>query len=134
MRTYLRLDDAQKLPNNTAVATFSMKVVGQICNRTGMLHGGAASMIIDMCTTLAQAPIARPGYWEFGGVSRVLSVTYLRPIPKDSEILIICEVVQVGKALVTIQARIYRKDGMVLLATGEHNKAAVDLKKRPSSL
>jgi acyl-coenzyme A thioesterase 13 len=134
MRTYLRLVDAQKLPNNTAVATFSMKVVGEICNRTGMLHGGAASMIIDMCTTLAQAPIARADYWEFGGVSRVLTVTYLRPIPKDSEILIVCEVVQVGKALVTIQARIYRKDGMVLLATGEHNKAAVDIKSRPSSL
>lgn len=99
MRTYLGLVDAQKLPNNTAVATFSMTVVHELCNRTGMLHGGAASMIVDMCTTLAQAPIASQGYWEFGGVSRVLTVTYLRPIPKDTEILIVCEVVQVGKAL-----------------------------------
>lgn len=56
-------------------------------------------MIVDMCTTLTQAPLAAPGYWEFGGVSRTLSVTYLRPIPKDTEILIVCEVVQVGKAL-----------------------------------
>lgn len=34
----------------------------------------------------------------------------------------------------TIQAKIYRKAGMVLLATGEHNKAAVDILKRSSSL
>lgn len=64
-----------------------------------MLHGGAAAMIVDMCTTAAQAPVARPGYWVFGGVSRTLSVTYLRPMPKGTEILIACEVMQVGKAL-----------------------------------
>lgn len=99
MRDYLRLIDASKMPNNTAIASFSMLAVGELCNRTGMLHGGATSMIVDMCTTLAQAPLAAPGYWEFGGVSRMLSVTYLRPIPRGTEILIVCEVVQVGKAL-----------------------------------
>jgi acyl-coenzyme A thioesterase 13 len=99
MRTHLQVLDAQKLPNNTAIAKFSMVVVQNLCNRTGMLHGGAMSMIVDMATTLAQAPLATAGYWEFGGVSRTLNVTYLRPIPKDTEILIVCEVMQVGKAL-----------------------------------
>ena len=55
-------------------------------------------MIVDMCTTMAQAPVARTSFWEFGGVSRTLSVTYLRPIPRNTEILIVCEVLQVGKA------------------------------------
>ena len=64
-----------------------------------MMHGGAVSLIIDMATTLSQAPLAAPGFWEFGGVSRTLSVTYLRPIPKNMAILVICDVVQVGKAL-----------------------------------
>lgn len=35
---------------------------------------------------------------------------------------------------VTIQAKIYRRADMVLLCTGEHNKAAVDLKARNMSL
>ena len=99
MRRHLRLVDAYRLPNGMAIATFSMLVTTSLCNRTGMLHGGAASMIVDMCTTMAQAPIAKPGFWHFGGVSRTLSVTYLRPISKDIEILIVCEVMQVGKAL-----------------------------------
>ena len=99
MRTYLKVVDASKLPNNTAVASFSMIAPSEFCNRTGMLHGGAVAMIVDMATTLAQAPLAAPGYWEFGGVSRTLTVTYLRPIPKDTEILIVCEVLQVGRAL-----------------------------------
>lgn len=153
MRTYLRLIDASKRPNNTAIASFSLVVVPEVCNRTGMMHGGAVSMAIDMATTLAQAPLAAPGYWEFGGVSRTLSVTYLRPIPKDTEILIVCEVVQMGRALgesddahgaarttqltcmaVTIHAKVYRRADMVLLCTGEHNKAFVDIKLRHGSL
>ena len=56
-------------------------------------------MIIDMATTLTQAPLAAAGYWEFGGVSRTLTTTYLRPVPMNSEILVCCEVMQVGKAL-----------------------------------
>ena len=35
---------------------------------------------------------------------------------------------------VTSQARIYRRADMVLLCTGEHNKAAVDIKARNGSL
>ena len=99
MRTHLRLIDAYLLPNGMATATFSMIVATDLCSRAGMMHGGAASMMIDMCTTMAQAPVSKPGFWEFGGVSRTLSVTYLRPIPRDTEILIVCEVLQVGKAL-----------------------------------
>lgn len=99
MRTHLKIFSASILPNKTATATFSMVVPGEFCNRTGMMHGGAVSLTVDMATTLAQAPLAAPGFWEFGGVSRTLSVTYLRPIPKNLEILIVCEVVQVGKAL-----------------------------------
>ena len=90
--------DAYRLPNGMATATFSMIVARDLCNRAGMIHGGAASMIVDMCTNMAQAPIAKPGFWEFGGVSRTLSVPYLRPVPMNTEIQIVCEVMQVGKA------------------------------------
>jgi uncharacterized protein (TIGR00369 family) len=99
MATHLKVVDARRLPNNTSTATFSLTAVGDLCNRTNMLHGGAVSTIVDMATTVAQAPLATPGFWEFGGVSRTLNITFLRPIPKGTEILIVCEVMQVGKAL-----------------------------------
>ena len=33
-------------------------------NLNRMMHGGAAALIFDMCTTSALGPLARPGYWE----------------------------------------------------------------------
>jgi uncharacterized protein (TIGR00369 family) len=114
MRHHLHLLSASKHPqNNTSTASFSLFVAPELCNRTGMMHGGAVSMTIDMATTLAQAPLAAPGFWEFGGVSRTLSVTYLRPIPKGTEVLIVCEVLQVGKALGEYQFTSGRRMGFM---------------------
>jgi hypothetical protein len=33
-------------------------------NLNGVMHGGAAGLIFDMCTTSALGPVARPGFWE----------------------------------------------------------------------
>jgi hypothetical protein len=33
-------------------------------NLNGVMHGGAAALIFDMCTTSALGPVARPGFWE----------------------------------------------------------------------
>jgi acyl-coenzyme A thioesterase PaaI-like protein len=50
-----------------------------------------------MCTTMATAPIAKKDFWHFGGVSRIITVSYLRPIPKGITLLVKCKVVQIGK-------------------------------------
>jgi len=76
-----------------------MTVVPSMCNRLNNLHGRAQALIYDMCTTMAIAPIAREDFWCFGGVSRVLSVTYLRPAKVNYEVVIECEVVQIGTRL-----------------------------------
>jgi acyl-coenzyme A thioesterase 13 len=99
MRTHLGLVDAERFPNGMAKVTFSLTVAPDLCSRSGNIHGGAVALIVDMCTTMAQAPVARPGFWEFGGVSRTLTTTYMRPIPMGTEALVVCEVLQVGKAL-----------------------------------
>ena len=83
-------------------------------------------MIVDMCTTMAVAPVARRDFWWFGGVSRKLDVTYLRPVMSGRTVRVECEVVQIGRALATIHAKIRRKSDGVILCFGEHNKAAVD--------
>jgi hypothetical protein len=33
-------------------------------NINGVMHGGAAGVIFDMCTTSALGPLAKPGFWE----------------------------------------------------------------------
>jgi acyl-coenzyme A thioesterase 13 len=48
---------------------------------------------------LAVAPIAREDFWHFGGVSRTLGVTFLRPCPLGEVIVCVGEVVQVGRLL-----------------------------------
>ncbi len=45
-------------------ATFSLLVSEAYSNLRGVMHGGAAAVIFGMTTTLALAPIARPGHWE----------------------------------------------------------------------
>jgi acyl-coenzyme A thioesterase PaaI-like protein len=72
------------------------------------------------------APIAKPGFWAFAGVTRTLSVTYLRPIPVGEEILIESEVVHAGKRLCTIKGTMRRKRDGAIMATCEHGKVSID--------
>lgn len=80
-------------------ATFEFRVVRALCNRLDNMHGGAISLVYDMCTTMAMAPASKPDFWFFGGVSRTLSVTFLRPLKVGMEVLVECEVVQIGSRL-----------------------------------
>lgn len=84
-------------PKVTAV--FEMTMTPMYGSRMGNSQGAAISLIHDMCTTIAMAPLATKDFWYFGGVSRVLTVTYLRPIKTGTEVIIECEVLQVGKRL-----------------------------------
>jgi acyl-coenzyme A thioesterase 13 len=72
-------------------------------NRMSNMHGGALALVFDMCTTICTGPIARKDFWWFGGVSRKLDVTYLRPVKVGSIIVIECEVLQIGRRLATIR-------------------------------
>ena len=97
MRETIRVVSASSGP--PASATFEMTVTAPFCSRRNNMHGGAVSLVFDMCTTMAAAPAASKGWWEFGGVSRGLSMTFLRPIAKGTEVLVECEVLQMGKRM-----------------------------------
>jgi acyl-coenzyme A thioesterase PaaI-like protein len=79
--------------------TFDFHIDERYSNVNGVMHGGAAGVIFDMCTTTALGPLAKPGFWEYvlppfsfeknsltpksflGGVTRTLNISYLRAIP-----------------------------------------------------
>ncbi|KAI1826888.1 HotDog domain-containing protein [Xylaria intraflava] len=106
--------------------TFRFTVQPIHANGLGNLHGGCTSTIFDVCTTLPLYLISRPGFWEHGGVSRTLNVTYLRPVPVGTTVDIECEVVHAGRRLSSLRGvmRTATSDGAQgpVLAICEHGK------------
>jgi acyl-coenzyme A thioesterase 13 len=43
---------------------FEFEIDERYANVNGVMHGGAAGVFFDMCTTTALGPLARPGFWE----------------------------------------------------------------------
>lgn len=120
-----------------AIATFAFKVDRFYCNASGNLHGGAQAFMFDMCTSLAAQAIAKQAgsgiksdldSWINGGVSRTLSVNYLRPAPEGEDVLMECEVVQMGKSLALLRGVLKRESDGAIISTCDHNKAAVESK------
>ncbi|KIX05345.1 uncharacterized protein Z518_06217 [Rhinocladiella mackenziei CBS 650.93] len=124
MRNHIQIVSATSTPEKTT-AIFTMKAAPEFTNRMGNMHGGAIAMIYDMCTTMTAAPLARRDFWIFGGVSRTLGITFLRPVRADMELLIECEVLQQGERLATIRGQMKDKKSGRLLSVAEHNKASI---------
>ncbi|CCT72856.1 uncharacterized protein FFB20_14926 [Fusarium fujikuroi] len=126
MRDKLEIVSAETSPDNkTAAAVFLLRAGQSLSNRLGNIHGGAVALIYDMCTTMSAAPLSRKGFWEFGGVSRNLSVTYIRPARADRDILVECQVLHIGERFVTIRGQMRDKESGALLSVAEHSKVSV---------
>lgn len=86
----------------TPRSTSRFTVLPAFTNAKGTLHGGAAAMIFDMCTSSTMALVQGKGMegWGNGGaVSRSLNVVYLEGVKEGEEVLIESEVVKAGKRL-----------------------------------
>jgi acyl-coenzyme A thioesterase 13 len=94
------------------------------CNRNGTLHGGPACTLFETLTTSALLRIAKAGHWDALGVSRTLTFTFLRPIPRGIQVSVDCEVVAAGKNMANLRGTMRTADGKVCI-TCIHDKAAV---------
>ena len=56
------------------------------------LHGGQQAAMYDIATTWVLLLIAKPGLWTNGGLSRSLSVNFLRPAKEGEWLRMECEV------------------------------------------
>lgn len=111
--------------DDEAKATFELEVVPGLCNPMNMMHGGAMALLADMTTTMTAAPIARHAWREFGGVSRTLGVTYLRPTYLGTTVAVHCILRSVSSRLSVIQFIARDKASGKLLALAEHGKSAI---------
>lgn len=132
MSKHLRVISATATPKCSV--TLEMDVLPNYGNRMDNMHGGAVALVFDMCTTMCTGPIAKKDFWWFGGVSRKLDVTYLRPVKVGSTIVIECEVLQIGRRLATIRGVIRDKEDKRILAVGEHNKASIEFVEEGSKM
>ncbi|KAF2730329.1 thioesterase family protein-like protein [Polyplosphaeria fusca] len=102
---------------------FELYVSPNFSNLNDVMHGGAAGVIFDMATTTALCPLARPGFWEFmGGVTRTLSISYLRAVPIGTTVLLSSRVVSTGKTMAMIRGTMTSLDKKITYCTVEHHK------------
>ncbi|KAJ5510111.1 Thioesterase superfamily [Penicillium expansum] len=120
----LRFESATRGP--PATVSFLFKVTPALSNFMGNLHGGCAATLIDVLSTTILLGVSEPGKFAFGGVSRNLKVTYLRPVPTGTEARLVCEVIHVGKRLALLRAEIQRAENGDICVIGEHEKANTD--------
>lgn len=86
---------------------------------------------LDMATTTALCPIAKPGYWEFmGGVTRTLNLSYLKAVPIRTTVRLSSKVVSVGKQMAMIRGVMTSLDGRVTYCTVEHHKVNVPVQEQ----
>ncbi|ESZ93403.1 hypothetical protein SBOR_6223 [Sclerotinia borealis F-4128] len=114
----------------SGTATFEFLIGEQYANLNGVMHGGAAGVIFDMCTTLALGPVAKPGSWDFlGGVTRTLNLSYLKAVPVCTTVRIYAEVIQFGRTMAMLRGTMTSQDGSIVYCTCEHHKVRVPTKK-----
>ncbi|KAI5210605.1 hypothetical protein E4T39_00252 [Aureobasidium subglaciale] len=121
----VQLLSVTKSSPTTASCTFTFTIPAYYTNGWSNMHGAAQTLIYDNLTTLALAPVSKPGFWMLGGVSRVLDVKYLRPASVGEKVTVECEVVHVGRVQASLRGVMRDSKGRVL-STCEHDKTNID--------
>ena len=99
-----------------------MKVLPEMDNLNGTLHGGAITSIIDVCTTMAIMSLDTKNR---ANVSADLSISFVRGGSLNTEIFILSQVDKLGKQLAFSNACVYNNT-FNLIASGKHLKAFLE--------
>lgn len=83
-------------------------------------------MLLDMCTMSALGPLAKDRHWVFlGGLTRSLSLSYLRDCPEGVKVIIDSTVLQAGRSMALIRGEIKSPDGKIVYVVVDHNKVNI---------
>lgn len=108
---------------------FEITVPPSLCNKTGILHGGAACTLLDSLTSTPLQVMARPGFLDSGHVSRTITMSYLRPVPSGTTVKVECQAQAVGKGTANIVGTMKTLDGKICV-TCTHDKVVFPPGKR----
>ena len=71
----------------------------------------------------ALGPLARDHFWVFlGGLTRSLSISYIKALPEGTPVIIDSTVVQSGRMMALIRGEIKSPDGKITYVVVDHNK------------
>lgn len=65
-------------------------------------------------------------FWQYPGVSRILSVTFLKPIPVHTTLRVETVITGIGKRVASIQAILRDHNSGDILCTGQHDKVNIE--------
>lgn len=105
---------------------FSFVGTAGLCNRSRNLHGGAASTLFDTLTSLVLLTLKDVPQWDTLGVTRNLSLTFIRPIPIGTKLFLNCNMVAAGRRLANLTGTMSGPDGKFYV-TCTHDKVAVGI-------
>ncbi|KAL2872347.1 PaaI family thioesterase [Aspergillus lucknowensis] len=106
--------------------SYLLTVAPKHSNLVGNLHGGCAATLFDVLSTMILVGVSKPGIFAYGGVSRHLDVTYLRPVPVGSTVRLTSRVVHMGKRLALLRSEIVRVEDGAVCMLSDHEKANTD--------
>ena len=109
----LSLCSLSSISPTTSTVTWTFTADSSLCNKDGSLHGGAASAIFDNLSSTALFTIGKPGFWDNLGLTRFLAVSYFRPIPEGTEVMLECEVVSAGRRMAQVRGTMRNQEGKV---------------------
>ncbi|CAD0011961.1 unnamed protein product, partial [Aureobasidium pullulans] len=110
-----------KTSPTTASAIFTFTIPAYYTNGWLNMHGAAQTLIYDNLTTLALAPISKPGFWMLGGCWMLSFETG----GVGEKVTVEVEVVHVGRAAASLRGVMKDGKGRVL-STCEHDKSNID--------
>ncbi|PYH45148.1 PaaI family thioesterase [Aspergillus saccharolyticus JOP 1030-1] len=120
----LRFESATRGP--PARCSYLFTIVPELCNIAGNLHGGCAATIVDCLTSVLPLALSSPGHFSTAGTTRNLHLTYIRPVPVETEVRIVCEMVNMGQRMVLIKAEICRAEDGKVCIVADHEKVNID--------
>lgn len=101
-------------------AVHELKIGSHLCNKLGILSGGAAATLMDILTSMSLITIAQPGFADAGSVSRTITMSYLRAVPMGSTVRIESEVQSTSKNTASLFGRMFLDERICL--TCVHDK------------
>ncbi|KAI0672621.1 HotDog domain-containing protein [Trametes maxima] len=103
---------------------FEAEMGPDMCNVTGIMHGGCSMYIIDVCSSIALVGLGRATNKPADYVSQAITTTFHAPAPVGSKLKIINYTVSFGRRTVAARTEIWDVTHRRLIATGIHNQMA----------